>query len=585
MVSWKALIDSLTARRRRGLRWEILVSLGLIMFSGVLFMGVTALKAAERAIFLQKIESLTQVTRSLQLGLAVRWEGEPSRGQEQVRSGGSEDLQYFVRQTAAAVGVAGFKVADMSGRLVAGLRGLEQGSITRDPFLLKALDTGSIVSQSEIAGGVPKSIPGSFVFAAPVFRDGVQLGAFSISYTLEDLGVILRLHRKLIFSFALLDGIFIVLFGGWFIGRIVVNPLVRISSGARALAAGDYGARVQIRGPREVEALASSFNEMADKIQEEVQKQEKHLTALERANRELKQTQREIIRVEKMASVGQLAAGIAHEIGNPLAAVLGYATILQKETSDPEASQYLEHIERETARIQRIISGLLEFSRPREIYVQTLDMGDLIRETLELVTPQRIFRQVQLEMALFEGILSVSGDRHQLQQALVNLLINAAQAMEGEGTLGIVTELRTLSPDEGGVPRRRATDHQRRRATDQQHEDYMAVRNSLLVVPILREGDSVVAVTVRDSGPGIAQDVLGRIFDPFFTTKTTGEGTGLGLSIAYGIVEAHGGVLWAGNREGGGAEFTILLPEKTDAETRGQGDAGKETEPKAQREN
>jgi signal transduction histidine kinase len=573
LVSWKALIDSLTARRRRGLRWEILVSLGLIMFSGVLFMGVTALKAAERAIFLQKIESLTQVTRSLQLGLAIRWEEEPAKGQGQVKAGPG-DLQYLVRQTAAAVGVAGFKVADMSGRLVAGLRGHEQDSITKDPFLLKALSTGSIVSQSEIAGGVPESIPDTFLFAAPVFRDGVQVGAFSISYTLEDLGIILRLHRKLIFSFALLDGIFIVLFGGWFIGRIVVNPLVRISRGARALAAGDYGARVQIHGPREVEALASSFNEMADKIQEEVQKQEKHLTALERANRELKQTQREIIRVEKMASVGQLAAGIAHEIGNPLAAVLGYATILQREISDPEASQYLEHIERETARIQRIISGLLEFSRPREIYVQTLDMGDLIRETVELVTPQRIFRQVQLEMALFEGILSVSGDRHQLQQALVNLLINAAQAMEGEGTLGIVTELRTLSPGEGGVPRRRATDHQRRRATDQQHEDYMAVRNALPLVPILREGDSVVEVTVKDSGPGIAQDVLGRIFDPFFTTKTTGEGTGLGLSIAYGIVEAHGGVLWAGNRESGGAEFTILLPEKTDAETRGQGDAG-----------
>ncbi len=566
MVSREAVIAPFRKRGGRGLRWEILVSLGLIMFSGVLFMGVTALKAAERAIFLQKVESLAQVTRSLQMGMAVQWEKEPS-----------EDLQYFVTQTAAAVGVAGLKVADTSGRLVAGLRGQEVGTLTRDPFLLKALKTGSIVRQSEIEGGVPESIPGSWVFAAPVFRDGVQLGAFSISYSLEDLDVILGVHRKIIFTFALLDGIFIVLFGGWFIGRIVVSPLVKISRGAQALAAGDYDARVRIRGPREVETLASSFNEMADRIQDEVQKKESHLAALERANVELKQAQREIVRVEKMASVGQLAAGIAHEIGNPLAAVLGYAGILQKETSDPETSLYLDHIERETARIQRIISGLLEFSRPREIHVQTLDMGGLIRETMELVTLQPIFKDLQVEMTLSEGELNVSGDRHQIQQALVNLLINAAQAMEGSGDLGLVAQSRALAPREGGIPRRRASDHRRRRASDPQDEDFSAVREALPQVPVLREGDRVVAVTIRDSGPGIEPEVMGRIFDPFFTTKATGEGTGLGLSIAYGIVEAHGGVLWAGNRDGGGAEFTILFPERTDAETRGHGDAEGET--------
>jgi hypothetical protein len=158
LVSGETFIAPLRKVGGRGLRWEILVSLGLIMFSGVLFMGVTALKAAERAIFLQKIESLAQVTRSLQMGMAVRWEREPAG-----------DLQYFVTQSATAIGVASFKVADTSGRLVAGLRSQELGTITRDPFLLRALDTGSIVRQSEIEGGVPDRIPGSWVLAAPVF--------------------------------------------------------------------------------------------------------------------------------------------------------------------------------------------------------------------------------------------------------------------------------------------------------------------------------------------------------------------------------------------------------------------------------
>jgi len=560
LVSRETFIAPFRKGGGRGLRWEILVSLGLIMFSGVLFMGVTALKAAERTIFLQKIESLDRISRSMQLSLSVWWSEEtPSQSLR-----GSGDLRHFLGQTAAAVGVTGFKVADASGRLVASLRDEERGIHTRDPVLLKALETGSMVSQNEVTGSLPVEPGGSWVFAAPVFRNGIKVGAFSITYPLEDLAVVLRLHRKVIFTFALLDGIFIVLFGGWLIGRVVVTPLVRISQGAQSLAAGDYDARVRIRGPREVEALASSFNEMADRIQDEVLKQESHLSALEKANRELKEAHREMVRVEKMASVGQLAAGIAHEIGNPLAAVLGYTAILQKETGDPEAAQYLDHIERETIRIQKIISGLLEFSRPRETHVQTLDMGGLVRETLDLVTPQPIFRQVRLDLALSEENLDVRGDRHQLQQAMVNLLINGAQAMEGEGTLWITSESRTLAVGEGGVPRRRATDHQRKRATDQKNADYGADRKSFPDLPWLIEGEVVVAVTIRDSGPGIPLEILGRIFDPFFTTKATGEGTGLGLSITYGIIEAHGGALRARDCEDGGAEFVILLPEKSE---------------------
>jgi two-component system NtrC family sensor kinase len=458
--------------------------------------------------------------------------------------------------------LTGFKVVDTSGRVVASLRDEERGSVTGEPVLIRAMEKGNIVRQNELTGDLPREPRGSWVIAAPVFREGVKVGAFSITYPLEDMAILLRLQRKIVFTFALIDGVFIVLFGGWLIGRIAVTPLLKISRGAQALASGDYDARVRIHGPREVETLASSFNEMADRIQEEVQKQERHLDALESANRELKKAQREIIRVEKMASVGQLAAGIAHEIGNPLAAVLGYASILQRETDDPEAVEYLGHIERETTRIQRIISGLLEFSRPREIHVQTMDMVELIRETVDLVTPQGIFREVRLEMDLFDGQLQVSGDRHQLQQAIVNLLLNAAQAMEGNGRLRITAESRTLATGEGGGPRRRATDHHKRRATDPNNVDFASMRNSFPDLPEIREGDPVVAVTIRDSGPGIPPEILGRLFDPFFTTKATGEGTGLGLSITYGIVEAHGGVLWGQNCESGGAEFTILLPEK-----------------------
>jgi signal transduction histidine kinase len=390
----------------------------------------------------------------------------------------------------------------------------------------------------------------------------VPVGAFSVTYPLENLGAALTVHRKLVFSFAFIDGIMILLFCGWLIGKLAIKPLVRISSGAEALAAGDYDARVSIMGPREIASLASAFNAMADRVQAAVLKQNEHLDALERTNWELMSTQKEIVRVEKLASVGQLAAGIAHEIGNPLSAILGYAAILQREENDPEMLRYLDYIEKETERIQRIIRGLLEFSRPREARIEEIRVNSLVLGTIELVRPQQIFRDVAVEMDLTDKDPVIRGDTHQIQQILINIFLNAAQAMEGVGHLEIRTESRVLQTGEGTVPKRRATDF-RRRATDPANEDYVGMRRSFPEAPLLKEGDRVVAITVRDSGAGIPSDIAERIFDPFFTTKGTGEGTGLGLAIAYGIVEVHGGRIWVENSEDGGAMFKILLPERT----------------------
>jgi len=385
------------------------------------------------------------------------------------------------------------------------------------------------------------------------------MGAFSVTYPLENLGVVLSLHRKLIYTFAFIDGLMIVLFGGWLIGRIAIDPMVRISRGAEALAAGEYDTRVIVQGPREIIALAAVFNTMAERVQSAAHLQEEHLTTLERINWELMTTQREMIRVEKLASVGQLASGIAHEIGNPLSAILGYASILMREEKDPEAQQYLGYIEKETERIQRIISGLLEFSRPRDAQAQELRINDLIRDTIDLVTPQQIFRNVEVQMDLTDLDPLINGDSHQLQQILINILINAAQAMDGDGHLEVRTESTVLEAGEGTVPRRRAADF-RRRATDPLNEDYAPMRSSFPDAPLLKEGDRAVAISIRDTGRGIPSDIADRIFDPFFTTKGPGEGTGLGLAIAHGIVEAHGGRIWVENPEEGGAKFKMLLP-------------------------
>lgn len=556
MVSGKTVIKGQGFRRQRGLRFEIMFSLGLIMFSGVVIMGATALRAAEKTILLQKLESLTQVTRAVQLGLSGWWNQE----------GPLRNLQEILNQTTAGLGVTSFKVADPEGLLLAGIRESDTGT-TSDPFLIRALETRATVVPGQITGKLPKSASGSWTFAAPVFKDGVLMGAFSVTYPLENLGVVLDLHRKLIYTFACIDGLMIVLFGWWLIGRVAISPIIRISRGAEALAAGEYDTRVQVQGAREIEALAAVFNSMAERVQAAVYKQDEHLAAIEHTNWELMSTQREMVRVEKLASVGQLAAGVAHEIGNPLSAILGYASILLREEKDPEAQQYLGYIEKETERIQRIISGLLEFSRPRDTQVEDLSVNELVKNTIDLVTPQQIFRNVVVRTILSDQDPLVSGDSHQLQQILVNILLNAAQAVEGEGHLEVQTRSTVLQAGEGAVPRRRAADF-RKRVTDPLNEDYVAMRSSFPDAPLLKEGDRAVAISIRDSGGGIPPEIADKIFDPFFTTKGPGEGTGLGLAIAHGIVEAHGGRLCLENLEEGGAMFTVLLPEKS---TQGEG--------------
>ena len=339
---------------------------------------------------------------------------------------------------------------------------------------------------------------------APVVAAGRVLGVVRIVQPAPDpLATVLSRSGSVLLGLAFADALLVVGLGFFVLTRLVVRPLQAMQLATARVSAGDWDHRVQTEGPREVVALASALNQM---------------TASLASQRE------QLIRTEKLASVGQLAAGVAHEIGNPLAAVLGYVDILRGDAAPgavpvltpEETRDTLGRVKAETQRIHRIIQDLLAYSRPTTPVPEPTAPGKILRSAEALLRPQARFRGVRIaavpdDAGWPDGLASPG----RLSQVFVNLLLNASDAMAGTGTVTV-----RCQPD----------------------------------------GDDV-RLEFHDQGTGIPPDLERKIFDPFFTTKDPGQGTGLGLSISQSIIEAFHGTLTLKPADGSsGATFVLVLP-------------------------
>jgi two-component system NtrC family sensor kinase len=284
--------------------------------------------------------------------------------------------------------------------------------------------------------------------------------------------------------------------------ELILRPVGKIVAMVRQVVQGDLSARVGIRPPGEIGVLCRAVDHMADALAE----REAKLKAF---------TRQQINRSEKLASLGRLAAGVAHEINNPLTGVLTFAHLLrEKPNLDDQDKQDLDLIIRETTRAAEIVRGLLDFARERAAIKEPLHINDVIRRTIRLIRNQKSYDRIVITEELKNDLPEVEGDMNQLQQVMLNLSLNACEAMTGGGTLTIRSE------------------------TDDGH----------------------VRIAVTDTGCGIKREHYDQIFEPFFTTKPVGKGTGLGLAVTYGIVEQHGGMLEFVSEEGRGTTFTVILP-------------------------
>jgi signal transduction histidine kinase len=298
------------------------------------------------------------------------------------------------------------------------------------------------------------------------------------------------------------------------VARRFTRPLEELTEGVRAIGGGDLQTQIPVVRNDEVGVLANAFNDMAASLGASRSELTETNQRLRQANSELRDMQAQLLRSERLAAIGQLAAGVSHEIDNPVGIILGYAELLYDELdADDSRREDVQAIIDECRRCRRITGSLLGLSRTAPEEVLPVDMVKLIEGVFATLRPQKLFRYIQMTLHKEDSLPVVSGDADRLRQVLVNLFLNGAQAMQGEGTLDV----------------------------------------------FLKQQQEILVILVRDNGPGIPAGMEESIFQPFVTTKGSDEGTGLGLPLCRKLIEDHGGHLEL-ERVSAGACFRLALP-------------------------
>ena len=361
-------------------------------------------------------------------------------------------------------------------------------------------------------------------------KDQAVLGVLDIVYPLTEIDASLARSAGTIVVLSLAFVLAASLLAGAFVHRLVYVPLRDLGAGARRLASGNLDEAIPVRRDDEFGRLATAFNAMTEALRRSnAELREWGRTLEEKVNertRALRLAEAEAVRGEKLASVGLLAAGIAHELNNPLTGVLTFSTLMRRNV--PDGSQEAEDLDlviRETRRCAGIIRRLLDFARDKAPEKKYHDLNALLEETVRLVEQPAQLSDIEIALEPDPGLPRVWLDADLVKQVVMNMLVNAQHAIEAKGRITLRTRrVGPRAPRAGAPP-----------------------------VPM-------VEISIADTGCGIREKDLDRIFDPFFTTKGVGKGTGLGLSVSHGIVDAHGGTIEVESTPGEGSTFRVYLP-------------------------
>lgn len=368
------------------------------------------------------------------------------------------------------------------------------------------------------------------ILSAPLMKNGASVGGISIVIPLDRVHHTLRRSQRFLFIYIIINFAILTVVGIYRVSKLYLQPLARLAKRAADYKEDDDLIFSVRKEDNELNSLSTALNSMLKRISADKEKLKSTVLSLEHANLELKQAQRDIIRAEKLASVGRLSAGIAHEIGNPIGIVIGYLELLRRpDITEDERDEYIQRTEDEIERINNIIRKLLEISRPSNSDRTAVSVHYIVQDTADVLHVQPLMSNIELSLDLAAEDDTVLADPNQLRQVFLNLIINAADAISGDEKISAGKLKISTAIEKNG------------------NHDSQATSDQLQIMFV-------------DNGPGIAEENLSNIFDPFFTTKDPGRGTGLGLSVSFMIVESLGGKMTGSSELGAGTTMVISLP-------------------------
>jgi signal transduction histidine kinase len=559
------------------LRTKVVLSLTFLMASAMVLIGTVMVKVSQRDLIQAKVEQGRVLKVSVERILHTVLNS--SDGGSAGTHGGARlvDLEAGILEITKTWQIT---VVDRDGLVVYANEfkesGQEQG--------LKGLDRVMRLGVEQISfAPSPNSLwlplPEKIVLDAPFFRNAKVIGAVRLEGSLSGVQRSLWQSQKLILFYVVLDVLVIVAFGTYVFSKLVVKPVQQLVQTAERFEEGDRLPDLGADEPNELGKLSQALNGMLQRLAENKEELRQHIISLEQANLELKRVQQEVIFSEKLASVGRLTAGIAHEIGNPIGIILGYLDLLQRQDiGDDERGELISRMGSEIQRINQIIRQLLDFSRPSSDELQRISVHPLIQETLAVLDHRLKKQNVEVFLNLTAQPDTVFANADQLKQVFLNLMVNAADAMAPTaeraqgGTLRVGTQFFLQGSP---TTESREVRPPLRRHTDPLAADYRHLRQTQ--GPTDRRW---IKIEFADTGVGIPRENQERIFDPFFTTKEVGKGTGLGLSVSIQILESLGGRMDVNSNPGEGTTVTLMLPSfdevkelQAETERRRHGDA------------
>lgn len=493
-----------------GLRTEILLHMTLLLGAALLFGGFLMLKLTERELLDQRVTSLSATAEIVGSALGDVLGTAPELDTLRPR------IALLLQSLSSGMTTAG--VWKWAGNTLTRvhLQGSEKSDLDSEQQLELVRyfsEPQFVLSYSSAWLLLGHTSSSYYKITMPLYSQGGFVGVLQMRFSLDGVGHRVRASFKILLVYVFLYGGVLFLFGLYQLNRNVLRPICSLMASTLQVTDGNLDEKVSEAGPKEIASLACSFNVMVDALRSSRQRTDEHILSLQQANRELKQTQDELLRSEKMASIGHLAAGMAHEIGNPLAAVVGYLGLLKSELPDGRQRDMVDHADTELERIDQLVRDVLDYAKPATDQEEILDPVQIARQAITMLDRQGVFDSVTLIDDLPAQLPSVRVVPHRLMQVCVNLLVNARDASPSRAQIHV----------SGGV------------------------------------NESSVWLVIADSGQGIPDTELPHIFDPFYTTKAPGKGRGLGLAVCHRVVDEAGGVIEVQSKVGVGSVFKVIL--------------------------